>query len=137
MRKMPVASTARAERINRPTRTSRALGDILFILLPAGQEVGDLRVLGAVGLLPVAEEAEMAAGEKGEAVAHPAGEGDVVRHHHRGDAQLPLDRVDELADGGRGDGVEPGGGLVEEHHLRIEGQGAGERYALLHAAGEV
>ena len=48
-----------------------------------------------------------------------------------------LDRVDERADGRRGHRVEAGGGLVEEHHLGLEGQRAGQGDALLHAAREV
>ena len=35
------------------------------------------------------------------------------------------------------DRVEAGGGLVEQHHLGVEGERAGQRHALAHAAGEV
>ena len=48
-----------------------------------------------------------------------------------------LDRVDQLADGRRGDRVEAGGRLVEQHHLGVEGQRAGEGDALAHPSREV
>ena len=57
-------------------------------------------------------------------------------HHHHGHAALGevghqrQDALDELR-------VEGGGGLIEEHHLRLHGQGAGNGDALLLAAGEV
>ena len=57
-------------------------------------------------------------------------------HHHHGHAALGevghqrQHALDELR-------VEGGGGLVEEHHLRLHGQGAGNGDTLLLAAGEV
>src|SRR6185295_18990731 len=100
MTKMPTARTAAANRMTRPTRIARVLGDVLFLLLlTAGQEVAEGGIVAALGLLPVAEEAELPFGEQGDAVADAAGQRDVVGHHDRGDSQLLLDRVHELADG--------------------------------------
>jgi len=36
-----------------------------------------------------------------------------------------------------GDGVEAGGGVVEEQHRRVVGQGAGNADALFHSAGKL
>src|SRR5262245_23985618 len=121
MMKMPTARTARAARMTRPTRRARVLVDILFflLLLAARQEVAESGIVAALGLLPVAEEAEFAVGQQRHPVADAARQWNVVRDHGRGGSQLALDRLDELADGRRGDGIEAGGGLVEEHHLRI------------------
>ena len=44
---------------------------------------------------------------------------------------------DQVGDGGGGDGVEAGGGLVVEHDLRARGQGARHRHPAPLAAGEL
>src|SRR5918999_1967843 len=135
MTKMPIARTVTATRMTRPTRNVRVLGDIFyFFLLAAGQETGEGGIVAAFGFLPVADEAELAVGQQRDAVADAARQRDVVGDHGGGDAELLLDRVDERADGGRGDGVEARGRLVEQHHLRIERERAGEGHALAHAS---
>src|SRR3954470_2358361 len=110
--KIPAARMRMAARITRPTRTSRRLGDMLELLLAflaAGEEVAQPRVVALLGLRPAAEEAELAVDQQGDAVAHPAGQGDVVGDDDRGDAGLFADRVDQLADRRRGDRIEAGG----------------------------
>ena len=54
-----------------------------------------------------------------------------------GDAELALDRADLVAERDADLGVERRERLVEQQHLRPRGEGAGERHALLLAAGEL
>ena len=54
-----------------------------------------------------------------------------------GDAPLPVDLLQELQNGVRGLGVQGGGCLVAQQHLRVGGQGSGDGDALLLAAGEL
>ena len=72
----------------------------------------------------------------GHTVAEPFGFIHVVGGEQDGAAGAAefLDEVPELA---AGLGIEAGGGFIEEDHLRIPHQGAGEREALLLAAGEI
>ena len=55
----------------------------------------------------------------------------------RGDAELALQRADLLAQGDADLGVERRQRLVEQQDLRLDGEGAGQRHALLLAAGEL
>ena len=61
----------------------------------------------------------------------------VVRHEDRGDAEVLLDLADLLAQRHAHLGVERGKRLVEQQHLRLRRERAGERHALLLAAGEL
>ncbi len=61
----------------------------------------------------------------------------VVRHVDGGDAELALQRADLLAQRHADLGVERRERLVEQQHLRLDGERAGERHALLLAAGEL
>ncbi len=61
----------------------------------------------------------------------------VVRHEDGGDAERLLQRADLLAQRDADLGVERRERLVEQEHLRLVGDGAGERDALLLAAGEL
>src|SRR5207244_5663179 len=81
---------------------------------------------------------EQAAGvEHGEAV----GEGErlllVVGDEDGGDAELALDAADGVAQLDADLGVEGAKGLVEQQHLRVTGEGTGERHPLLLAAREL
>src|SRR5687768_16823466 len=126
IRKMPVASTAKATRITRPTRNMLPpLRGILFLLL-AGQEPAQLRMVGAIGFFPGPDEGELRIRQVGEPVADAPGQGNVMGDDHGGHAELLLNRVDQLADRGRGRGIEPRGRLVEQHHLGVQGERAGQ-----------
>src|SRR5687768_2418214 len=110
IRKMPTAKAAKAARITNPTRTALPLPGsrcILFLLV-AGQESRQLRMAGAVGLLPGPDESELALRQIAEPVSHPPRQRDVMGDDDGGHAELLLDRVDELADGGRGRRIEAG-----------------------------
>ncbi len=107
---------------------------------PVGQpdEVGDERRLrGAVEL-----------GRRGQLLEpahrhHPDPVGDreglllVVGDEQRGRADLELDAADLVAQLGAHLGVEGRERLVEQQHLGLDRQGAGQRHALLLAAGEL
>src|SRR5690349_6964925 len=58
----------------------------------------------------------------------------VVRHER--DAVVGFELGDELLDALRRDGIERGGGLVEQQYLRLHGDGAGDAEPLLLAARE-
>src|ERR1700724_2896847 len=106
MTSSPVASTARAPRTTRPTFSSRllAIGCLLGCLLPlpSGQEIGELAIGGAVRGGPVADEAEAARRQEGDAVADVPGQGEVVGDHHLGDVEVAVEVADQVADRGRG-----------------------------------
>lgn len=61
----------------------------------------------------------------------------VVRHEYRGDAELLLDLADLLPQRDADLCIERGERLVEEQHLRLDGEGAGKRHALLLSAGQL
>ncbi len=62
---------------------------------------------------------------------------DVVGDHHDAERQGALQVADQLVELRRPDRIEAGGGLVEEQHVGIEGDGAREARALAHAAGQL
>ena len=70
------------------------------------------------------------------AVGH-AGDGGVVRDHHRGGAELGVDPRDHLEHQLAGLVVERAGGLVAQQHVGALGDGARDGDALLLAAGEL
>src|SRR5215475_4184610 len=72
--------------------------------------------------------------EHGHAVGDLEDLGDLVAHHHRGEAELAVELLDEPVNGIDEDGIEAGGGLVEEADLRLRHEGAGDGLALAHAA---
>ena len=75
------------------------------------------------------------ADQDGEQVRHRTGEVEVVRHDHRRLGRLPrLEAGDQLGDQPGIGRVEPRGGLVVEHQLRLEHQRAGDPDPLAHAA---
>src|SRR5205823_237265 len=71
--------------------------------------------------------------EERDAIAHAVSLVEVVGAEEHG-AALGAERVDEVTHGLRGVGIETGGRLVEEKHLRVMHGGAGDRDLLLHAA---
>ena len=79
---------------------------------------------------------DFAAGEEGDLVGGYAGEG-----HFVGDqdevAAFALEFLDHFEDLGGHLGVEGGGGLVEEEQAGLDGDGAGDGYALFLAAAEL
>src|SRR6478752_1031771 len=79
---------------------------------------------------------DLAVGHEHDAVGGLAGEAHLVGDHDHGHALLgELDHdVQDLVDHFR---VQRRGGLIEEHHLGLHGQGAGDGNALLLAAGEL
>src|SRR6478752_3859377 len=79
---------------------------------------------------------DLAVGHEHDAVGRLAGEAHLVGDHDHGHPLLgELDHdVQDLVDHFR---VKSRGGLIEEHHLGLHGQGAGDGNALLLAAGEL
>ena len=75
--------------------------------------------------------------EHDHAVGHLVDRLHLVRHHDAGHRPLLPRLQDQLVDHIGHDRIEPGGRLVVEHHLGVEGQGAGQADALLHAAGQL
>src|SRR5262244_3503141 len=71
--------------------------------------------------------------EHGHAVGDLEDLGDLVADHHRGEAELAVELLDEPVNGIDEDGIEAGGGLVEEDDLRFSHEGAGDGHALAHA----
>ncbi len=61
----------------------------------------------------------------------------VVGHHEDREAERALQRPDQGVELRRRDRIEARGRLVEKDDLGIEGQGAGQRHALGHAAGKL
>ena len=62
---------------------------------------------------------------------------DVVGDEQDGDAELAATAADEILQVGAGLRVDGGERLVHQQHLRLVRDGAGDRHALLHAAGEL
>src|SRR5713226_1403323 len=58
----------------------------------------------------------------------------VVRHDHNRVALLEF--MDQFFDFGRGDGIQSRAGLVHQHHLRLDRNGAGNAQALMLAPGQ-
>ena len=75
--------------------------------------------------------------ERGDPVADQPQAVEVVGDHEHGQPQCLLERPDEAVELPGRDGIEAGGGLVEEDDVGIERQRAGERHALGHAAGKL
>ena len=61
----------------------------------------------------------------------------VVRHDDAGHRVLLARPQDQLVDHVAHDRVQPGGRLVVEHQLGVQGQGPGQAHALAHAAGQL
>jgi len=59
----------------------------------------------------------------------------IVGYQKHAEAQRVAQGQDQLVEGCRADGVEAGGGFVEEQHLRVQRQRAGQGGALDHAPG--
>src|SRR5262249_45918224 len=89
------------------------------------------RALDGPGLASLDDDALV---EHGHAVGDLEDLGDLVADHHRGEAALAVQLLDEAVDGVDEDRIEAGGGLVEEDDLRLRDQGAGDGHALAHAA---
>src|SRR3989442_460045 len=66
-------------------------------------------------------------------IGDPEDLGDLVAHHHRGEAEAPVEILDEPVDAVHEDGIEPGRRLVEEDDLRLRDERPGDRHALAHA----
>ena len=66
-----------------------------------------------------------------------AGHGQRVGDDHQRDAQLSVDVLQKLQDGGGGARVKGAGGLVAEHDLGVVGQRTGDGHALLLTAGKL
>ncbi len=56
---------------------------------------------------------------------------------HHGQVQGLLQVLDEVVEARRRNGIQASGGLVQEQHLGLKGQGPGQRCALDHASGEL
>ena len=75
--------------------------------------------------------------EHGDPVCDLVGTRHVVGDDDRGHPHIPLEHIDEIVDGVRPDGIEPGRGLVVEHDFGLIGDGPGQSDALLHPAAEL
>ena len=60
-----------------------------------------------------------------------------MRHHHEGSAEVVAQVQDQPVESGRGDRVQPGGGLVEEQQRRVQRHRARDAGPLGHAAGNL
>ena len=58
----------------------------------------------------------------------------IVGHHHRRGAQRVVQTLDQRGDGAQGDGVQAGEGLVVQHQVGVECNGARQRHPPRHAA---
>ena len=61
----------------------------------------------------------------------------VVRHHDAGDAQRVVQLADQLGRGTQGNRVQPRERLVVHDQVRVQRDGAGQRHAAGHAAGDL
>ena len=75
--------------------------------------------------------------EDGDAVADADQRVEVVGDHDDSEAEAVAQRGDEFVEVVCADGVEAGGGFVEEEDFGIQREGAGEADAFLHAAGKL
>src|ERR1700677_1999600 len=60
----------------------------------------------------------------------------IVRDHDAGESKLALETLDQIAEPARNDGVDHGGRLVVEDHLRLRGQRPGHGYGTLAPGGK-
>ena len=111
-------------------RRDRAVG-------AAVDELVEVGVAGGVHRLDRAAPADAAVVQHRDVVGDGADRGHVVGDGDRGRAHLGDELADQLVDDVGQDRVEAGGRLVEEDHLGVGGDGAGEADALLHAAREL
>ena len=74
--------------------------------------------------------------DDGDAVAELVGFIHVVRGHEDGEIAFGLEAGEHFPDGDAGDGVEAGGGFVEEEDFGFVDEAAGDFEAAAHAAGE-
>ena len=101
------------------------------------EELAHDRLLGAEQLLARAEHRQVAVVEQADVVGHRAGRVDVVGDDEEGRVDLRVEVDDELVEERRAHRVEAGVGLVEEHDLGVEHEGAGQPGTLAHAAGDL
>jgi hypothetical protein len=98
------------------------------------QKVGDGGVLAAAEFVRRADEEQPALHQDRDAVGDGEREVAVVRNHHAGDADLILQRGDDLGDGRRHHRVQFGSRFVVEQELRFHDQRPGDRDPLPHPA---
>src|SRR4051812_24797911 len=125
----PMATDARASvtRLLHAQRTLRGPGQELVDELVVGVE----ELLGRPGL------DDAALPQHGDVLGDALGGHDVVRDHDVGAAVLLVDLLDQLAQQRGADRVEARVGLVEEHDVGVEHEGAREAGALAHPAREL
>src|SRR4051812_12523741 len=99
-----------------------------------GEELADERVLGVEELLGGAGLDDPALPQHRDVLGHAPGARDVVGDDDVGAPVLLVDLLDELAQEGGADGVEPGVGLVEEDDVGVEDERPGEAGPLAHPA---
>src|SRR5437763_6882518 len=75
--------------------------------------------------------------QNGDAAANGEQRREVVRNDHDGNAEAPVQLLDEAVDAARDDRIEIGGRLVEKKHPWIERERARQRSAFDHAAGKL
>src|SRR6266704_868817 len=97
-------------------------------------KLSDHGVLRLLDLRDSAHLPDLALVQHGHAVADGVSGAHVVRHDEARHAQLLPRPHHQLVDHGRGDGVEPGGGLVVQDVARLQGDRAGDPHALAHPA---
>ncbi len=73
-------------------------------------------------------------GQDGDPVAYGVEAVEVVRDHEHGQPQRRLQIFDQFVERRRPDRIEPGGGLVQEHDLRVERERPRQPRPLAHAA---
>ena len=104
----------------------------------ASRKAADLAHLAGLHLRHRPHVDDLPAGKHGHPVGDVEGRLHVVGDHDRGARRSSLLQLeDQLVDDAGADRIEAGGGLVVEDHLGLDGDGARQAHALLHAAGEV
>ena len=95
-----------------------------------------MRVGGRKKLLERPEEPGAALMEEEHQVGQPLGKAHIVGNHDAGESELILGPLDEAAKAAGNDGIDHGGWLVIEHHLRLSRQRAGNGHGAFAAGGE-
>src|SRR5688572_24110068 len=127
-RKTPTAMLTRDRSINAPSRSLRGLGF-------TAAELAHDAILRRLDGRRRAELHDTPLVQHAHEIGDLEDLGDLVTHHDGREPVPPVQVGDQLVDRVHEDGIEAGGGLVEEDDLRLGHQRARDGHALAHAAG--